>query len=1302
MHEKFSFTKSQSKNIKRQEIEEGWAEYLNLPRSKEGVHIDLEYYFESRKAEKPLKKTEIEEEAEKFIDENFEKLIPMITETGVTQDQIIDELGLTNEQIGLLNADYYIKRDEDGKAKIFQHEYEVYPILSDDLLALAYAKDNIRTDTQNETGKVGSGITHRYHLKSQDRYLCENDFGMRVWDEDEGRMIAGDVSDITPFIQTLKYQFGRIQENILAFYDNLKQQLEKVIQEQVPPVNIEDYENNEDYREAVREQSVKINETVQAEATTELFRLFENPKNKELLLEAVPVRKVRNQLHFNYQKIADKYGLISNNSIADYENFNHYGSERIEKLLREPTESERGGASINFLHSDFYDKPVVVSDNFEKDAIIDKAKSGVQSLLAYNAAMVTPEMHDVFNRYRCQRGEQSPYYYPDHKLYDFINTVGLENVSKILDSDYRNVSKQLTALHYLQKMNYDISRFDPDDLKKQLYEANKLDESYIWDYLSGSQSGRRSGRRRNSHRRNRRERENVPSENIDKDWLEAIGENRAKALFRKGKQMYWLALQVYMKDPNRHEDDRFYNEHSHIDWQRYDLTKTGISEEKLNEYLHSHINFIVALLEQDHEKHYDEEEKMQTPATLELIIQALEKGQDLRGVAIANDKQRYLEGIIKGEVEDDLEFALKDWPAERREVLTKEEISLYYEYANDYVLTNPNGLAKYAEWRAGEDGEKWTELFAESVNRKSDLDFRICLGKQNDEVRDWYREGAEYVGNKLMQDYLMRFNTTQNEDGGPADLHDTLYWVPNIKRLDMSEAKSVLADIQTMGENQEFIQLIARYAKEKDPFVNQSIQSLRELRKRILAIESNIDLSKFPPELVNITTAPGFNLSALESMMNKQDFKDLLDGKLDTQQPFKPHKRMFTSRDLTDVLQEGLGSRSPGKEISGTADFPRKLFHQLRTMIAGRTLGDRKMIVKDLLKDIPTDLEEEIMTLLQEQNVDIGPIIEAEVHAKSDPKGWVSGNYTDCCMPFGSSINTDYMFNPSTQYFTIKQSGRIVAQSVIVDGQDKRDGGDVVILDNIEVANNYKKLAPLLSRAYQTFWTEYTSKPVKVGTGHSDLIPPGGVLETNNFSSKTKLEYSDADGSKIYDLPKIKGLESADQIISFANLTERDAELIKQMEAEAYPEEMTQGKDHILNIIKKQRELEVPGAASSFVVRKGNEPAGYMLLLPEKSKINSDEQVAHIYDMVVLPKFQGSNIARKMMQRTLDVASAYNVSIEAEARANTSYALLMNKRIQRWIESNGFTLTKNEKLPEYLGNEDFYFVRFENNKTDHV
>ncbi len=1282
MLEKFSMPEGQSKTLGRREIEEGLAEYLNTPRSKDGLHFELESFFESRKTQEPLKRSDIEKEVENFVDQNFQKFIPMLIEM-VDYGKIVDTLGLTNEQIGLLNADYYIKKDEDGKTKIFQDEYEACTedISSADLLALAYAKDNIRTDTQNEARNVGSDISHRYYLRSQDRYLCENDFGMRVWDDDEGKMVTGDVSDVTPFIQTLKYQFARIQENIRSFSYELEQQARGEAEEQTPQINRDDYENNGDFWEAQYERSTQIQNIVAERVNNALFELQKNPEDKKLLLQSVSLSKFHKDIYWKSDKIARKYGLVTGNPVDDYENLSRGGERKFDELLKEPTEDERGGASLKYIRSDFHKKPIIISGDLEKESAINAVRWRVRETLAYEAAQNDPEVKEVFHRFRCVRGEGSPYFYADQDLYDFIKVVGVNKAREVLESNYRNVSEQMTGCRYLKDMGYDISRFESDRLKKQLYEANKLSRSNIWDYLA------------------EREKESIPQgEGVDKNWLKAIGRNKSRDLFREGKRMYWLALQVHMQNPNKSEGDKFYHQDSYVDWGKYDLTKADVPEEKLNEYLNSHRNLIVALLGQNSENRYGEEDQSGTSATLGLIIQALERNQDLRGVAVANDKQRYLEGLIEGEAEDDLEFALKDWPAKWREAITKEEITLYYEHASDYVLFEPNGLAKYAKWRASVDSKKWSELFNESINRKSDLDFRICLGSQTDEIQDWYIEGAEYVGNKPMQDFLMRFNTTRDTNGQLANWHDTLFWVPNINKLEVSEAKSVLADIQTMDENQEFVKLIPRYDKEKDPFAEKSIQSLRELKKRILAIESNIGLSKFPPELIDITMAPGFNLSALESMMERQDFKDLLDGKMDAEQPFSPRKRIFIGRDLSDVLQEGLGSHR--RKIQGTANSPKKLFSQLKKMVDGRTIGDKKMNVMDLLQNIPIDLEEEIILLLQEQNVSIGPIIEAQVHAKSDPEGWVSGNYTDCCMSFGTSINTGYMFNPSTQYFTIKQEGRIVAQSVVVDAQDERNNSDVVILDNIEVANNYRKLTPLLSRAYQTFWTEYTSKPVKVGTGYSDLTPPGGVLEENNFSSKTRLGYSDATGSRIYDLPKMKGVESADEIVSFANLTERDAELIAKMEAEAYPEKMEQGKAHILDIIKKQRELEVPGAASSFVVRKGNEPAGYLLVLPEKSEINPDEQVAHIYDMVVLPKFQGTNIARKMMQRALDVASAYNISIEAEARASTSYALLMNKRIQKWIESNGFTLTKNEKLPKYLGDEDFYFVRFENNKTE--
>lgn len=1288
MRESFSTPEQFSKRQARQEIEEGIAEYLATPRSKEGMHVELAETFEVERAEQPLTREQVEKEIEGFVGRNLEKLLPILLSQEQNHGELIRRLGLTNKEIGLLGANYYI-REQDSKPAIFQAD-EYYPegrqlseydISASDLLALAYAKENIRVDSKRETGQTGGHISHRYLLKSQNRYLCANDFGMRIWNEEEKRMDEGDVTNATPFIQTAKQQIERIKENIQAVSHSDFEKIQAELYEaakQAAGVEYLDYEQQQAVAKQAQEQS----------AQNLVRRFAENEKDKELVLSAVPTRKVRNHLHFHFDKIAQKYGFTTNDPVRDYEQFEQNAS-RLGRLLREPSEEERAGASLDFVYSDFYRKPVIVADYFDRSSVISEARSGVKEVLARRAIENDEAAKEVFNRFRCGRGPNSPYFYPDHEIYDFIKTVGVERAQQVLDADDRNVSEQMAGFAMLRAMKYDITKFEPDQLKKQLHQAHTLERSGLWRYL---------GERNKAQIEQARAKLGAKAEG--KHWLELIGVRNARDQFREGKLMYWLAKQVWMHNPNRAAEDRFYRNDSYVNWDRYDLTKADVSEEKLNEYLEKQKNLIVALLGQGQEDRYryGEQQEQGKSATLGLIIQALERGNDIRGVALAYDKQRYLEGVISGTVKNDLEFAVEDWPADWRKAVSPEEINLYYEYASDYVLLDPNGLTKYAAWRASAEGRAWAQVFKETPKRKADLDFRICLGTQTEEVRGWYKDAAEHVGSSAMQGYLLRFNTTRRADGRIANWHDVLLWSPNIRKLEAGDAKSILLSIETMDDNQEFVNLLLRYSKERDPLQTSGpIQSLRELKKRILAIESNIDLSKFPPELLEITSAPGFNLGALESMRRRADFQDLLEGKLDKEQPFRPHSRTFAGRALTEALREGLGSQK--QKIRGTAKDPKGLFHALNKLVKGREIGEKKMNALNLLDSVPVDLEEEVIRLLREQQVDVGPIVEAQVHAKSDPEGWVCGNYTDCCMPFGASNNDDYMFNRSTQYFTIKYNGRIIAQSVVVDSRDRENGEDVVVLDNIEVANNYKNLTPLLSNVYQTFWTEYTSKPVKVGTGYSDLIPPGGKLEANRYESKTYLSYSDARGSQIYDLPKLRGVESMDKVISFANLSERDAELIAKMEAEAYPEGMAQGKAHIADILQKQRELEVPGAASSFLVRQGQEAAGYLLVLPEESEVNSGERVAHVYDMVVLPKFRGSPIARKMMERTLDVASAYGVPIEAEARASTSYALLMNARIRKWFESKGFFLTKNEKLPQYLGGEDFYFVRFENRQN---
>ena len=109
--------------------------------------------------------------------------------------------------------------------------------------------------------------------------------------------------------------------------------------------------------------------------------------------------------------------------------------------------------------------------------------------------------------------------------------------------------------------------------------------------------------------------------------------------------------------------------------------------------------------------------------------------------------------------------------------------------------------------------------------------------------------------------------------------------------------------------------------------------------------------------------------------------------------------------------------------------------------------------------------------------------------------------------------------------------------------------------------------------------------------------------------------------------------------------------------------------------------------------------AGYTLLLPEASEFVPGQQVAHIYDMAVLPKYRSGKVMFKMWERILESAANYQLPIEAEARGSTTYALLENARVNRWLAKHGFSKTNSKQLKGYLGGEDFYLVRLEKTES---
>ena len=279
MSEKFSTPEKFIKEQEREEIEEGLAEFLSSPRSKEGMHPELAEAFEVAESEKPLKREDVEREIESFVDRNLETLLPVFLAPNISHSEIIKRLEITNEQIGLLGANYYI-RAVDGQPKIFKSDeynpegYEAsdYDISASDLIALAYAKASVRVDSLRESGRTSGKSSHRYYLRSKDRYLCANDFGMRSWSDEEGKMLDGDPTNASRYVQTVKSQIDRIRENIeTVAYEPIQRIQTELTEETRQQAGAEylDYEQNQivektqelEWRKKLRQDYLQIKKT---------------------------------------------------------------------------------------------------------------------------------------------------------------------------------------------------------------------------------------------------------------------------------------------------------------------------------------------------------------------------------------------------------------------------------------------------------------------------------------------------------------------------------------------------------------------------------------------------------------------------------------------------------------------------------------------------------------------------------------------------------------------------------------------------------------------------------------------------------------------------------------------------------------------------------------------------------------------------------------------------------------------------------------------------------------------------------
>jgi hypothetical protein len=238
-----------------------------------------------------------------------------------------------------------------------------------------------------------------------------------------------------------------------------------------------------------------------------------------------------------------------------------------------------------------------------------------------------------------------------------------------------------------------------------------------------------------------------------------------------------------------------------------------------------------------------------------------------------------------------------------------------------------------------------------------------------------------------------------------------------------------------------------------------------------------------------LAAAPGIDIEDV-----KTDILLLQKMEVDAPQLYGPV--YITDRSWNSVATELLGSYKRG--IPGRSDNAKRLFSELRK--TGWSPGSDRipMSAIELLIADPAFTSE---------------VVKVEMISHLDPRAYIVGNYTDCCMSSNSQYITDYLESEYRFLVVSRQLGcgewRIVAQSVI-----PHVIGDGVVLDNIEIAKHVtSECRVLIAKAYLYFVETYTVDnhlvPVYQGMGYNDLVLPGKKGEGPALVSQ--YNYSDYD-----------------------------------------------------------------------------------------------------------------------------------------------------------------------------------------------
>lgn len=175
------------------------------------------------------------------------------------------------------------------------------------------------------------------------------------------------------------------------------------------------------------------------------------------------------------------------------------------------------------------------------------------------------------------------------------------------------------------------------------------------------------------------------------------------------------------------------------------------------------------------------------------------------------------------------------------------------------------------------------------------------------------------------------------------------------------------------------------------------------------------------------------------------------------------------------------------------------------------------------------------------------------------------------------------------------------------------------------------------------------------------------------------------------DESKLGYLEARQEHYIFQTANPTDAKSIAAIEALAFPldseRKLRLGEFAISMFLKDEAENASFNIPRSFIAYKEQIPVGYILLR------KLEDGLAQIGSIATVPQYRNLSLIKDMLEFILKAGKAGNLRFEANARDETTFSLLQNSRIQQFLATRGYSVTRSESKD--IKDEPFHLITLE-------